>query len=42
MDSMRVQGPVGDDSVFGQFGVYLQDEIALGDRVDLLVGGRSS
>lgn len=35
-----IQGPVGDDSTFGQFGVYLQDAIEVTERVDLLLGGR--
>lgn len=40
LERLRVQGPVGDDAVYGQAGVYLQDEIALHDRADLLLGGR--
>jgi len=36
----RVQGPVGDDSVFGQLGIYVQDEIALSERIDFIAGGR--
>ncbi|MDF1814928.1 MAG: TonB-dependent receptor [Verrucomicrobiales bacterium] len=38
----RIQGPFGDDSQFGQFGVYLQDQIEINERTELLIGGRYS
>lgn len=38
--SNAVQGPVGDDSTYDLLGLYLQDELSLGDRVHLFVGGR--
>ena len=34
------QGPVADDSSYHLAGVYLQDEIRLGDSLDLILGGR--
>jgi hemoglobin/transferrin/lactoferrin receptor protein len=36
----EIQGPVGDDAGYDLFGAYLQDEIDLGDRVHLFLGGR--
>jgi hemoglobin/transferrin/lactoferrin receptor protein len=36
----KIQGPVGDDTVYGQFGAYVQDTIELGDRLDVIAGGR--
>ncbi len=36
----EIQGPVGDDAAYHLFGAYLQDEIDLGDRVHLFLGGR--
>jgi len=39
---LRIQGPVGDDAVTLQTGVYLQDEIELHPRLDLLLGARYS
>lgn len=38
--SNAVQGPVGDDATYDLLGLYLQDELSLGDRVHLFVGGR--
>ncbi len=35
-----IQGPVGDDATYGLLGVYLQDTIDVGDRFDLILGGR--
>lgn len=35
-----IQGPVADDSTYDLFGVYLQDEIPVGERFDLVIGGR--
>lgn len=35
-----VQGPVADDSAYHLAGVFLQDEIPLGERTDLTLGGR--
>ncbi len=40
LNSIGIQGPVGDDSTYHLLGLYLQDEIDLGDRVHLFVGGR--
>ena len=34
------QGPVADDSRYHLLGLYLQDEIRVNDRVDVLLGGR--
>lgn len=36
----RIQGPVGDDSSYDLLGIFLQNEAALSDRVNLFVGGR--
>lgn len=37
----RLQGPVGDDSQYDLFGVYLQDHLPLlGERLELIAGGR--
>jgi len=36
----RIQGPVGDDSTYELFGVYLQDRIGLREGTDLILGGR--
>ncbi len=36
----EIQGPVGDDATYHLFGAYMQDEIDLGDRVHLFLGGR--
>ncbi len=35
-----IQGPVGDDSTYSISGLYVQDEIALNDMLDLTVGLR--
>ena len=40
LHSIGIQGPVGDDSTYHLLGLYLQDEIDLGDRIHLFVGGR--
>jgi len=36
----EIQGPVGDDATYDLLGAYLLDEIHLGDRVHLFLGGR--
>jgi hemoglobin/transferrin/lactoferrin receptor protein len=36
----RIQGAVGDDASYDLLGVYVQDEIALGQRTQLFLGGR--
>ena len=36
----EIQGPVGDDSTYDQFAVFVQDKIALGSDVDLYLGIR--
>lgn len=38
--SNPIQGPVGDDAGYDLLGVFLQDEIDLGDRLDLVLGAR--
>lgn len=35
-----VQGPVADDATYDLLGVYVQNEIALGDRLTVWLGGR--
>ena len=35
-----IQGPVGDDSTYGLFGIYLQDQIDVADRLHVYVGTR--
>ncbi len=37
-----IQGPVGDDASYDLLGAYVQDEIALGARGHLFLGGRST
>ncbi len=36
----NIQGPVADDASYDLLGIYLQDEISVSDRLDLVVGGR--
>ena len=38
----RVQGPVGDDAEYHQFGAYIQDKIGLSENLDLILGTRFS
>lgn len=38
--SAGIQGPVADDSSYDLLGVFLQDDIPLGERVHLTLGGR--
>lgn len=38
--TVRIQGPVGDDSTYDLLGIFVQDEVALSDDFDLIVGGR--
>ncbi len=40
LTSTSVQGPVGDDASYDLAGAFVQDDIALGDRTDLLLGAR--
>jgi len=35
-----IQGPVADDAIYDLLGVYLQDEIELGERTAVVLGGR--
>lgn len=35
-----IQGPVGDDADYETLGLHIQDEIAIGERVGLIAGGR--
>ncbi|MCA8962648.1 MAG: TonB-dependent receptor, partial [Planctomycetes bacterium] len=38
--SNAIQGPVGDDATYDLLGVFIQDTIPVGDRVDVILGGR--
>lgn len=38
--STSIQGPVADDATYDTLGAYVQDEVALGERWTLLLGGR--
>lgn len=38
--SVAIQGPVADDSTYALFGVFVQDEIALTERLKISLGGR--
>jgi len=40
VDEVRIQGAIGDDSRFDQWGVYLQAELPLGQHVLLTAGSR--
>ena len=40
LTSVNIQGPVGDDACYDLMGLYAQLEVPLGDRFDLVVGGR--
>jgi hemoglobin/transferrin/lactoferrin receptor protein len=40
LTSTSVQGPVGDDASYDLVGVFVQDDVALGDDVDLILGTR--
>jgi hemoglobin/transferrin/lactoferrin receptor protein len=40
LSSVAVQGPVADDSTYDLAGLFVQDDVAVGDGVDLIVGGR--
>ena len=42
VDQVRIQGPVGDDSKYDQWGVYVQGEFPLGDQFSLTLGSRYS
>ncbi|MDF1825825.1 MAG: TonB-dependent receptor [Verrucomicrobiales bacterium] len=42
VDRVRIQGPIGDDSSFDQFGLFLQNDIDLTERLGLSIGGRFS
>ncbi|MFP4053393.1 MAG: TonB-dependent receptor [Phycisphaerae bacterium] len=35
-----IQGPVGDDATYDLLGIYVQNEIPLAERLDLILGGR--
>ena len=35
-----IQGPVGDDATYDLLGLFVQDEVALGQEVSLVAGGR--
>ncbi len=36
----EIQGPVADDSTYDLLGIFVQDQIPLGSRVDLILGAR--
>jgi hemoglobin/transferrin/lactoferrin receptor protein len=36
----RIQGPVADDATYDLFGAYVQDEIAMGERFEVIAGAR--
>jgi hemoglobin/transferrin/lactoferrin receptor protein len=38
----RIQGPVADDASYHLLGVYLEDEITVTDRLDLILGARAN
>lgn len=40
LTSTSIQGPVADDSTYDLFGVFIQDDIPLAERLHLLLGGR--
>ena len=40
LTSRAIQGPVADDSAYDLFGLYVQDEIELVDRLSFIAGGR--
>ena len=40
VDSVRIQGPVGDDSEFSQSGIYIQAALDLSDRAQITWGTR--
>lgn len=40
LTSAGIQGPVGDDSIYDLFGLFVQNELALLERLHFIVGGR--
>lgn len=42
VDRVRIQGPIGDDATYGQFGLFAQASVPLSNRLDLDIGGRYS
>jgi len=40
LSAVRIQGPVADDATYDLVGVYLQNEMPLGEDLDLFLGGR--
>jgi len=40
LSSVAIQGPVADDATYDLAGLFVQDDVALTDGVDLIVGGR--
>lgn len=40
VNAVAIQGPVADDATYNLVGVYLQDEIPIGQRWKLILGGR--
>lgn len=40
LDSIEIQGPVADDANYDLLGVFLQDDIPLQERCDLILGAR--
>jgi outer membrane receptor protein involved in Fe transport len=42
LTSVAIQGPVGDDAVYETYGLYAQGDIWVGERLEVLIGGRYS
>lgn len=40
LKSIKIQGNVADDSTYDLAGLFVQDDLPLGERLDLIVGGR--
>lgn len=40
LTAVHVQGPIADDSMYDLLGVYLQNEYAVNDSLELILGGR--
>jgi hemoglobin/transferrin/lactoferrin receptor protein len=40
LQSVEIQGPVADDSRYDLLGIYLQDEIDLAERLEMILGAR--
>jgi len=40
LKAVKIQGNVADDAIYDLAGLFLQDDLDLGERLDLIVGGR--